>query len=211
MKKASKAMRAAAVAVGMLFGTVAHAGLVTNGGFESADFTGWQLTGSPDMNVVAADPAYVHSGDNAAFFGEVGGLGGISQGLATTVGQTYTLKFWLGNMGASEANTDTSSFFSFAIGGATQLASLLNNKTATELTPYDVSFVATTDLTELAFSFRQDEAFWFLDDVSVDEVPTVPVPPASVPEPGTVPLLLLAAAGWLFTRTKRHGARGSNK
>ena len=145
----------------------------------------------------------MHSGDYAAFFGEVGGLGGIAQQLQTTVGQAYSLNFWLGNMGASEFNDDTISYFALSIGGVIQPASLLNNKAASGLTAYDVSFVASSALTDVEFAFRQDETFWFLDDVSASAIDdTAPVP---VPEPGTLPLMFAASAGALYLRAKRAG------
>lgn len=201
MNKILKQLGTAAIAGSMLISTAAQAGIVTNGGFESG-FDGWQQFGSPDANFVAPDPDYVRTGEHAAFFGEVRSLGGITQQLATTTGKAYSLKFWLGNMGASEFNADVVSYFALSLNGAVQTASLLDNKTATGLLAYDVSFLASGDLTELSFAFRQDDAFWFLDDVSVDVIDVA----APIPEPATLPLLFAALAGWLFSGVKRAGS-----
>jgi len=66
---------------------------------------------------------------------------------------------------------------------------------------YDISFVASSNLTSLAFSFRHDETNWVLDDVSVN----VADDPASVPEPGTLALLAGALAALRLTRARRAG------
>jgi hypothetical protein len=206
MKLLKRGLSTAALAAGMALSGVAQAELVTNGGFESGDFNGWSQFGLTDYDAVAAEASYVHGGEHAAFFGAPQSIGGISQQLATIAGQRYTLRFWLGNMGASVLNDDTRSFFSFAIGGVVQPASLLYDKTASDLTSYALSFTAAEAATDLTFSFRHDENFWFLDDVSViaanDSV--------EVPEPATLPLLLAALAGWMGLSRARDNSRRSS-
>jgi hypothetical protein len=204
MKNIMRELSAIALVAGMALSGAAQAELITNGGFESAGFDGWTQFGTSDNSFVAADAAYTHSGDHAAFFGAVGSTGGIAQQLATTVGQRYTLNFWLGNMGANPGNDDTQSFFAVAIDSVVQPASLLFDKTASNLTSYAISFTAASLVTDLSFAFRQDEAFWFLDDVSVDAVDDS----VDVPEPGTLPLLLAALAGWFgLSFARRNAAR----
>lgn len=188
----------------MLLGSAAHAGLVANGGFESGDLSGWQLSGAEDSAMVGSEQPFMHSGDYAAFLGSYGTLAGITQNIGTTAGQAYTLTFWLSNLGASLENEDSVSYFSVSIDGAVQPASLLYSKEASEFTRYDVAFTAASSLSELKFDFRQDDAFWILDDVSVEAVNES----ADVPEPGSLPLVLIALLACLPVVGKRNRARG---
>src|SRR5207342_1372158 len=71
---------------------VANANLVTNGGFETGDFTGW--TNGGNTGFTGVDPGIQHSGTYGAFFGPIGSNGFLSQTLATTAGGVYTLSFW---------------------------------------------------------------------------------------------------------------------
>src|SRR6202012_4923075 len=66
--------------------------IVSNGGFETGDFSGWMDDGSGS---VVNDTTYVHSGTYGAEFGAVGALGYIQQTLNTTPGTSYLLSFWL--------------------------------------------------------------------------------------------------------------------
>ncbi len=201
MKNFLKQIGTLVVAGSMVVASAAHAGIVTNGGFESGGFDGWQQIGSTELDFVADDPNYVHSGEYSAFFGAFGGYGGISQSIQTTAGQTYSLKFSLSNLGGSEFNSDTISSFKLSIGDGLEPAVVLDSRLATLATFYDISFVASSNLTSLAFSFRHDETNWVLDDVSVN----VADDPASVPEPGTLALLAGALAALRLTRARRAG------
>ena len=186
------------VAGSMFVSSAAFAGIVTNSGFESG-YEGWQQIGSTDGDFVDYYPDHVHSGEYAAFFGAVGAQGGVSQSIQTTVGQTYSLKFWLSNLGGGESNENSMSSFTLFIGDSLVPAYVLDSKSATLPTLYDISFIASSSQTNLGFSFRHDDAYWALDDVSVNLVDG----PASVPEPGTLALLGGAFAALGLTRTRR--------
>jgi hypothetical protein len=173
-----------ALIVGVASAGYATAGIVTNGGFETGDFTGWTLSGNTDF--VGVTTGIAHSGDFAAFFGPDGSLGFLSQTLATTAGTTYELNFFLASGG------QTPSDFQVAFEGATY--------EQIDLPPFSyasesLTVIATGSSTLLQFGFRDDNGFFNLDDVSVN----------AVPEPDSLTLLCLGAAGVLaVTRLRRH-------
>ncbi len=163
----------------------ASAELVSNGGFETGDFTGWTQFGNTGFTGVGGGSP--HSGSFQAFFGPIGSTGGIFQTLATTPGGTYDVDFWLRNLGGIP-----SSFEFNWDGGAAELS--LVNPGAFPYTQHSFSLVASSASTALRFTFRQDPAFFFLDDVS------------AVPEPGVLALLALGLVGLAVSRY-RGGAR----
>src|SRR5580704_14001113 len=82
---------------------LAHAGnLVTNGSFETGDFTGWTVTGDTTFvgvcDVSTCPSGFApQDGNFAAYFGPVGDTATISQTIATTPGEEYSLSFYLAN------------------------------------------------------------------------------------------------------------------
>jgi hypothetical protein len=175
----------------LAFGAAQAGAAVNNGDFETGDLSGWTLNGSTETNWV--DTGVQHGGDYAAALGEFGATATLSQSLATVAGQTYTVSFWLANLGGSEANINTVSSFEVLAGGNSLW--LLSDKTATDYTAYLVHFIATAGSTELVFAARHDENFWLLDDISV----------SAVPEPSTV-LLLIAGLGLIALQRRRNPA-----
>jgi PEP-CTERM motif len=160
----------------------ATAGIVTNGGFETGDFTGWTLSGNTDF--VGVTTGIAHTGDYAAYFGSDGSLGFLSQNLATTAGTTYELNFFLASDG------QTPSDFQVTFGGATF------DQTDLPMFSYvsqSLTVTATGSSTLLQFGFRDDNGFLNLDDVSV----------IAVPEPGSLVLLCLGASISLTFRNRK--------
>jgi hypothetical protein len=113
-----------------------------------------------------------HSGRYAANLGPFGALGFLSQTFPTTAGTTYTLSYWLAN------DSGTPNQFEALINGTVIPGSQLLNVDGFPYTHYVFTFVATGSSTQLMFGYRQDPAYFHLDDVSVS--PTGPLTPVVV-------------------------------
>jgi hypothetical protein len=152
--------------------------LVTNGSFETGDFTGWTLFGPSGGRAVQESFLSIlpEDGSYQAVFGYVGGLNGVSQGIATDVGQSYDISFYLANLGG-DPNEYVVQF------GSTVLTDVID---APEFSYTQLQFVATatSSLTTISFAFRQDPSWFLLDNVVVT---------SAVPEPSTLTLSGIAS------------------
>src|SRR5205809_6014854 len=69
----------------------ARANLISNGGFETGDFSGWTVFGN-DNDVIGDQPFTApHSGNFQALFGS--GSNSITQNVTTTPGSSYVISF----------------------------------------------------------------------------------------------------------------------
>jgi hypothetical protein len=195
-------IKAIAAIIPIFFGASLRAdNIVTNPGFETGDLTGWTLSGAhssaPENGVYyGVDFADAHAGAYGAYFGAVGGTQTLSQSLTTSPGTSYTVSFWLAQAPDTPAGYVNSVTVSF--GGTTLLSQ--TGLGQIPFSQYSFDGLATSALTVLAFSFRDDTGFYSLDDISVATGPA-----SSVPEPATSLLgaPVLGLLSWVVYRGAR--------
>jgi VPDSG-CTERM motif len=163
----------------------AKANLITNGGFETGDFTGWtHSSGFVEGETHGIPP---HSGHFQAFWF----TGALHQSVATTPGASYTISFFLAFSGVP---LFTSPGFSVNWGGVTILQ--LSNPDRFGYRAISFIVTASDPSTELLFHFQTNFPVggWHLDDVRVNP---------RVPDGGsTVSLLGCALLGLAALRRK---------
>lgn len=164
-----------------------QASLVTNGGFETGDFSGWTETGDTAFNGVQCPGAddSVYAGACSAYFGPFLSVGGIEQTVNVgSAGLTWNLSF------AFQPDGGDPTSFTVLFDGQTLLS--LSNPAADGFTRYQFSGITTAPDMTLAFNFVDPFGFLFLDAVSL-----------TVPEPATTGLVAAALAGLVFSRRRR--------
>jgi sugar lactone lactonase YvrE len=149
--------------------------LVKNGDFESGDFSLWTQSGTVNGTVISTNSLYAHSGAYGAQLGPSGSLGFISQSVPTTPGQTYFLSLWLesptNNSGTNIPNEFQISWNGSVIFDQTNIAAI-------GWTNLQFAVVPTGTNTVLQFGFRDDPIYLGLDDISLTNAASVPVPAA---------------------------------
>ncbi len=163
---------------------VARADFVVNGGFEippqgNGFVTDWTVSGNTsDPTSFGVDSSDPHTGQFAAFFGPQANPAFLMQTLATVPGITYTLDFWLQNEDANSPNE-----FSVAFGSQVLLDQV--GVPANGYQEYTFNVTVTEASTVLSFGFRNDFAFFDIDDISVVR---------AVPEPASLICMAIGAA-----------------
>jgi hypothetical protein len=173
-----KAIRWGALAALLGLAGAAQATLVTNGGFETGNLSGWSPFGNTGFTGTATG-VHAQSGSYGAYFGPVGSTGGIFQTLATEAGQSYDVSFWL----RADPNTPNSFAFDWD-GGVDEM--VITNTPGFAYQQFSFTLTASSALTDLRFVFQHNPAYYSLDNVVVT---------AAVPEPATLALAGLALLG----------------
>jgi hypothetical protein len=181
--KGSKAFSATALLLG-ISAAASATNLVTNGGFETGDLTGWTINPSADLRwEVDTNHAPGLVPNSGSFFVETGCVGSecltyggplandLSQVLTTVAGQSYTLSFYTSNQtGGAASPSEVNVYW-----GGTQVVALNPVPGAVpNYTQYTGTVTASGTLTNLEFLGQQDPSYFALDDVSV--VTAVPLP-----------------------------------
>ena len=146
--------------------------LVTNGGFETGDLTGYTLVGNPVDNYVSPSPSSLGSAHSGNFFyggGQIGSQAFLSQTVATLTNSRYALTFYVASYPAAGVGAQTPNEFSAKIGATTVLDQ--TNLTNTAYQQFTFNF-ASSGPTTLTFGTRDDPAFLDLDDISVTLINT---------------------------------------
>lgn len=185
-------MSVAGLVMAAAFAAPAQANLVTNGGFEMRDFSGWTQTGDSVFNGVLCDTgdSAIHAGSCSAYLGSYD-ASGIEQSINVgAAGLAWNLSF------AFKSESGSPSNFSVLFDGQTLLS--LADPSAGDYTLFHFSGLTTGENMTLAFNFF-DQGFGnvFLDAVSVTTAP------AEVPEPATLALMGAGLAGLLFSRRRK--------
>jgi hypothetical protein len=170
---------AGALVATALLATSANAAinLITNGSFETGDFTGWTTGATSFPQYIVTSP--VEDGLYAAqIAGYSYGADTLSQVVATAAGQTYELSFWRYQVLAGPTIS-----LDVTWDGTTVFSEL--NPIVQAYQNFTASVVGTGSDT-LVFTAVNDPAYTYLDNVSLT---------AAVPEPATWAMMLLGFVG----------------
>ena len=192
--KTLAALAAALAAAAILAPASAHAGvnLLTNGGFETGDFTAWDEFDIYDFTFVQSgdfDSLAPRGGQYQALLGAVRN-GELSQDLETPVGATYRLSFDLANEQAGENG--------FFVGFGAQHDFVCLHCDAFGYRRFSYDTQSLFPFSEVVFDFFNAPSYFHLDNVSVIRLPN------GVPEPGPWALMIVGfgAAGAMLRRNR---------
>jgi hypothetical protein len=168
---------------------------LTNGSFETGDFTGWTYSTSGDPTFTDVVPTIVPFNGQGAqdgnYYVQTGALiadnASLSQSFADSAGETLKISGWVSGVG------DTPSKVALSLNGITVTVedSALNEPWT------QITFTATASgFDTFSVGFGDDPGLLALDNFSVSSI-------SAVPEPGTWALLLLGFAGFGLLRYRR--------
>ncbi len=175
---------AIATLVSVAGGAQAATNLLSNGSFETGDFTGWTQsgnTGATDVEVSGFDGLGSEDGTYFAALGPVGSDGLLSQTFSDVAGQNYLASFYVASDG------DTPNDFGVTGPGSFSLATM-NDLPKSGYIYYSGSFVGSGSDT-ITFNFRNDPGYLALDNVSVTSLTS------AAPEPTTWAMMLVGFGG----------------
>ncbi|MBC7636015.1 MAG: PEP-CTERM sorting domain-containing protein [Acetobacteraceae bacterium] len=185
-----------ATAAGLCAATPARAALIANGDFETGSLSGWTATG---LVAAQATPYFgFNHGDYGSYFAVLNAgtnatpNGVLSQTISTVAGTNYVLVFDYGANGAGQSVT-ASAFSGIGDLLATELVS--SNTPARQA--FLLNFAAISSSTTIKFTDNPTNNTYNADG-GIDNVSVT----ASVPEPGSLALLCLGAAGVVTARRR---------
>ena len=185
-----RTLLAAILVLGIGWTGSARANDILNGGFESGDFTDWVVSACCTfVEPSGGSGGYAaEEGNYYAAFGNVSGLGTVSQTFTDTAGRTLNISYFLASNGT------TPNEFRADFDGHTLFYQ--KNIPTQPYTEYTFQVTATGSDT-LTFS-GQDAPNWLaLDAVSVDDDP--------IPEPASAAVLCAGLLGLGLMRRRRRG------
>jgi hypothetical protein len=169
--------------VAIFSGRAPQANLVVNGGFETETPAGCQTVANPSPcnlpppgwmvtgDGVSIDTAFPHTGTYDIAFATAStdpNIGLLSQPITTTVGQNYTLTFFVMDEAGFPLDTFTVSY-----GGLTE--TITGDQAPFAYVPESFT-VPGAGTANLVFEGINDIAAWNLDDVSLSPIAAVPAP-----------------------------------
>jgi hypothetical protein len=149
--------------------------LILNCGFETGDFTDWVQGGNTGNTGVTTNGDWVYSGDYGAYLGPVGSDGTLTQTFSGDGFSEFFVSFELENLGGP-----TNDFT--VIWNGIDVGPDIVNASSFGWTFFSGTLLGNPGANTIQFQFRQDPAYWGLDDIVVRD--------GAVPEPGSLGLLL---------------------
>jgi hypothetical protein len=141
--------------------------LVTNGGFETGDFSGWYTNGSVNYASVTSNHSYVHSGSYGVQAGPLAPWFLFQFPQSLQIGELYTVSFWLENSGGGSGSSLSTFWTATPDFGAAYQVFGLTNAPAFSWTNVQLNLMAARPEEELEFQFENTLNYFGLDDVSV--------------------------------------------
>jgi Protein of unknown function (DUF642)/PEP-CTERM motif len=226
----------ASVLVAMLFGNVASAATIVNGGFETETTqgniltytpgevigSGWTVEGGLNTNVLVLSSSYTepgvsfspHSGTYALDITGAGNQGtfvGINQTVSLTQGTNYELTFWVGNVTGDGTPGSNSAVYT----GASTIALLIDGTQVGLFTNSNV-IVGNVDWEEFTYDFTatfSSELIEFQNATTADNYAglddvSIATVIAGVPEPSSWAMMILGFFGLsaITCRRRRNSA-----
>lgn len=183
----------------LLLSVPALAAPVFQSGFETGDFFDWNPpvnpNNDPNIYVINNPNSVIHTGGwamaigNLATPGDPSTFGQLTVDIATQIGETYQVSFWLlhDDLGLSADNRFLADFGGSTLDNLDDIRVLADGYSL-----YSFNHIATTATTTLAFSFYDNNGFFYLDDVLVQSnaVPEIDASSAAIPVSLCIVMLL---------------------